>query len=474
MKSRSVACVFICFILIIAQFLLLPLSALALSIGEERKIGERLLYSVRREMTILDDPDISQYINTLGRSVLQAAGPQYFDYTFFIVDNDQFNAFAAPGGLVFFYTGLIETMHSEDELVSVLAHEIGHVDSRHIAQRLEKGGKVGAASLILAIAGLAIGVPGLSQGLLAGSLAAGQAVNLQYSRTDEEEADRLAFEWMRRMQRDPAAMEDMLRTMRRITRYRVGADTPQYLLTHPNPEARMSYVQSLLELDEKRHEAGYYLQTDNFAFLRFKYRVLIQAMDHARLRQHCAYTLANSKDKEQQTLARYGLALLEGANRDYDQALQHLDMVQEQYPDKDILEIDRTVLLLAAGRVEEARRLLERVYRRDPTDMYGVYQLARVEQMRGNLVRAEQLLQEMTLVMPEYAQLYFDLGRIEADRGRMSVSHFYLGKYNLYLGREKVAEQYMLRASKDESVPEKLRSEAQGILERLKELGAGR
>ncbi|MBM9536532.1 beta-barrel assembly-enhancing protease [Desulfobulbus alkaliphilus] len=474
MKSRSVARSLICFVLLIGQFLLLPLSALALTIGEERNIGERLLFSVRRELPILDDPDISQYINTLGREVLETAGPQYFDYRFFIVHNDQFNAFAAPGGLVFFYTGLIETMRSEDELVSVLAHEIGHVDSRHIAQRLEKGGKVGAASLILAIAGLAIGVPGLSQGLLAGSLAAGQAVKLQYSRTDEEEADRLAFEWMRQMRRDPAAMEDMLRTMRRITRYRVGADTPQYLLTHPNPEARLSYVQSLLELDEKRHQEGYYLQTDNFAFLRFKYRVLMQVMDHARLRQHCAFTLANSKDREQQALAQYGLALLEGANRNVDQALRHLAKVREQYPNKDILEIDRAVLLLNAGRVEEARRLLEWAYRRDPTDMYGVYHLARVEQMRGNLIRAEQLLQEMTRVMPEYAQLYFDLGRIEADRGRMSVSHFYLGKYNFYLGREKVAEQYMLRASKDESVPEKLRAEALDILEKLKELSGGR
>jgi beta-barrel assembly-enhancing protease len=473
MKSTYIARNFVCCVTILAQLLLLPLSAWALSIGEERKIGERLLFSVRRELPILDDPDISQYINSLGREVLEVAGPQYFDYTFFIVRNDQFNAFAAPGGLVFFYTGLIETMRSEDELVSVLAHEIGHVDSRHIAQRLEKGGKVSAASLILAVAGLAIGVPGLSQGLLTGSLAAGQAINLQYSRTDEEQADRLSFEWMRQMRRDPVAMEEMLRTMRRITRYRVGGDTPQYLLTHPNPEARLSYVQSLLELDEKRSKEGYYLQTDNFAFLRFKYRILIQAMDHVRLRQHCAHTLANSKDREQQILARYGLALLESANRNFDQALQHLAAVREQYPDKDILEIDRAVILLAAGQFEEARHLLEQAYRRDPTDMYGVYQLAGVEQMRGNLLRAEQLFREVARVMPQYAQLYFDLGRIEADRGRTNVSHFYLGKYNLYLGREKVAQQYMMRASKDESMPENMRSEALDILEKLKELGSG-
>lgn len=473
MKSTYIARNFVCYVTIFAQLLLLPLSGWALSIGEERKIGEQLLFSIRRELPVLDDPDISQYINSLGREVLEVAGPQYFNYTFFIVRNDQFNAFAAPGGLVFFYTGLIETMRSEDELVSVLAHEIAHVDSRHIAQRLEKGSKVSAAALILAVAGLAIGVPGLSQGLLTGSLAAGQAINLQYSRTDEEQADRLSFEWMRQMRRDPAAMEEMLRTMRRITRYRVGVDTPQYLLTHPNPEARMSYVQSLLELDENRNQEGYYLKTDNFAFLRFKYRILIQASDHVRLRQHCVHTLANSKDREQQILARYGLALLESSNRNFDQALQHLAAVREQYPDKDILETDRAVILLAAGRFEEARRLLEQAYRRDPTDMYGVYQLAGVEQMRGNLLRAEQLFREVAMVMPQYAQLYFDLGKIEADRGRTNVSHFYLGKYNLYLGREKVAQQYMIRASKDESMPEIMRSEALDILEKLKELGSG-
>ena len=190
---RCVACV-----LLFAQALL-PVQASALSIGEERKIGEQLLYSIRRELPVLDDPDIHQYINALGRQVLENIGPQYFDYRFFVVKSEQFNAFAAPGGLVFFYTGLIETMRSENELLSVLAHEIGHVVSRHIAQRLDKGSKVGAVSILAGLAGLALGVPSLSQGLLVGSMAAGQAINLQYSREDEEQADRLSFGWMQRM-----------------------------------------------------------------------------------------------------------------------------------------------------------------------------------------------------------------------------------------------------------------------------------
>ena len=102
-------------------------------------------------------------------------------------------------------------------------------------------------------------------------------MQLSYSRNDEEQADRLSFQWMQQMFRNPKAMEGMLRTMRRITRYRSGK-LPQYLLTHPNPETRLYYVQSLVNLDAKQG-TSFYKVTDNFAFQRFKYRILQQTMD---------------------------------------------------------------------------------------------------------------------------------------------------------------------------------------------------
>jgi beta-barrel assembly-enhancing protease len=96
-----------------------------------------------------------------------------------------------------------------------------------------------------------------------------------------------------------------------------------------------------------------------------------------------------------------------------------------------------------------------------------------MELMRGNNPRAEQLLQRVAMVMPEYPQLYFDLGQIEANRGREGVSVFYLGKYNLYQGKIKIAKQYLSRASKDTSVPETLRAEARALVEKLKDLEKG-
>ncbi|MEE4136662.1 MAG: M48 family metalloprotease, partial [Desulforhopalus sp.] len=173
----------------------------AFSIGTEREIGEKLLYSVRSAFSLVDDPDIVQYITSLGRNVLEVAGVQYFDYHFFVIDNKEFNAFAAPSGLIFFHSGLIATMQSEDELVSVLAHEIGHIVKRHLASRVEKGTYTSVASLGLALAAVAFG-GAAAPALLTGALATGQSMNLHFSRQHEEEADLLAYGWMKKLGRN--------------------------------------------------------------------------------------------------------------------------------------------------------------------------------------------------------------------------------------------------------------------------------
>ena len=449
-----------------------PGPALALSIGEERLIGQKLLYSVRRELQVLDDPDLHQYINRLGGKVLQVVGPQHFDYRFFVVKSEQFNAFAAPAGMVFFYSGLIEAMNREDELVSVMAHEIGHVTSRHLASRLEKSSKVGMASALLGLAGMALGIPGLSPSLLMGSLAAGQAANLRYSREDEEQADRLAFGWMTAMQRDPESMRSMLSTMRRITRYRMN-EMPQYLLTHPNPEERVAYVDSLIELNRQKRPASTWKPTNNFDFLRFRYRVLVQTSDLNRLRQSCAITVSREPNLESGHMARFCLALIEAQNRRFDQALALLDQVRAQFPDRPILNVDRAVVLQQAGRLAEARSILAAHVQAAPDDLYGLFQLARVEAALGEAQQARRRFFALSRVLPEYPQVWFELGRLEAAHGKEGRGIFYLGKYYLYQGQEKLAEQNLKRTSLDKSLPDSMRSEARDILANLEKIRKG-
>ncbi len=454
--------------LILGQ-LSMPVKAYSFSIGEERMVGEQLLYTIRSEFKVLDDPDISQYINELGQQVLAVAGPQYFDYHFFVVKSDQFNAFAAPSGLIFFYTGLIKTMKTEDELVSVMAHEIGHAVSRHIAHRIDKQGKVTAATMLLGLASLALGNPALSQGLLTGSLAAGQAIGLSFSRQDEEQADRLSFDWMRDMRRNPESMEAMLRTMRRITRYRTNK-LPPYLLTHPNPETRLHYVESLIEVDKKQAITGFYKKTDNFSFLRFQYRVLSQSLSAEKLRLYCTNVLSSGKDQEMKLMAHFGLALLETQETNFSEAIKQLEIVRKKYPQEDILKIDLGTIYLEAGKIKQALGLFREVYKHDPTDMYAAFQLAQALGKQGKNRKAEQLYLELAKNMPEYSKLYFELARINANQQELGISNFYLAKYYLYEGRIKYAKQYLKRAVHDKTVPSSLQVQARNILDRLKKL----
>ena len=138
-------------------------NALAFSVGQEKKVGEKLLSVVRKSFKVYDDPDIVQYINELGSRILNVTDHQFFDYHFFVIKNSEFNAFAAPSGLIFMHSGLIEAMSNEGELISVLAHECGHVTSRHISDRITKSKKTSILSAAMLIAGIAIGAGPLAE-----------------------------------------------------------------------------------------------------------------------------------------------------------------------------------------------------------------------------------------------------------------------------------------------------------------------
>lgn len=457
------------FITLLMITLLVCSQATAMTIGEEREIGQKLLYRIKAEFSLLDDPDISQYINRLGSDVLAQAGPKYFDYHFFVVPYDEFNAFAAPSGLIFFFSGLIETMKTEDELLSVLAHEIGHVVSRHISTRSSKSGKVSTISMALAVASLALGDPSLAAGLFSGFQAAGQAANLHFSRLDEEESDRLSYDWMIALNRDPQAMEGMLRTMRRITRYRSG-QIPQYLLTHPNPEARLQYVQSLLDYERDINPDRSFPPTDNFNFLRIKYRIMTSVKDPQRVRAYLVNSLSTSKRPEDSAMATYGLALLEARELNYVKGLENLAEVKRYFPNRNLLDIDSGIMYLDSGDVDKGYDVLARAFKKDPDDMYAAFHLARAYEKKGRLGDAELLYGRIMKNMPEYSQVYFELGKIKAGMKKTGESNFYLGKYYLYEGKLKLAREYLAKAKKDPTVPQTLQQESDKLVTLLDDI----
>ena len=326
-----------------------PPPAQAFSVGEEREVGEKLLSIIRKEFPLLDDPDLTEYVTNLGRQTLLLAGPQFFDYHFFIIDNKEFNAFAAPSGLIFIHSGLIDLCDTEGELVSVLAHEIGHAASRHIADRISKSGKLNAGTTALMLAGILLGGGGaLGQAVAAGSMAGGMTANLKFSREDEEEADRLAYKWMKEEKRDPADMVSMLKKMRRVSRYQ-RKQVPTYLVTHPEPENRISYIEDLIQQNQQKKIQA----QDEFAYQRFKYRVQALTRDT----QSILPILKNKAEEpgilQSDPMVFFGLSQFYLENRDYQKAEETLQKVITRFPDKHILKTDLGRIKLEAGETKK-------------------------------------------------------------------------------------------------------------------------
>ncbi len=459
---------FICFLIVTFFQSTCVTRSMAFTVGEERELGEQLLYQIRLAFPLLDDPDLSQYINELGDEVLDVAGVQYFDYHFNIIDSPQFNAFAAPSGLVFFYTGLIEKMDHENELVSVLAHEIGHVVARHIAKGMDQGAKISVASTLLAVASLALGVGALSQALLASSLAAGQAANLHFSRQHEEEADRLAYGWMKEMKRHPEGQEEMLQEMRRINRYTMGNNIPQYLLTHPYPDERLDYVQSLIAYEE--NQLKNFEKTDDFKFLRLKYRIMSLVKDGKNLRNYYLSNLASSHTESETIMFQYGLSQLDRMENNYESSKKLLQKVIKFYPHESILLVDLGLVEFEAGNKERALALISKAYETNHHDMWATFQLARVWFEFKNFDKAEKYLKEVQGKMPDYSKVYFELGKLKAAKGEAGNSAFFLGKFNLYEGRLKLAMHNFKKAEKNPGLDTELKAKIKIMKETIKRL----
>jgi predicted Zn-dependent protease len=416
--------------------------AFAFSVGEEKEVGEQLLTMVRKGFTLIDEPDVIQYINELGQGTLAVAGSQYFDYHFFVISNKELNAFAAPSGLIFFHSGLVESLDSEEELVGVMAHEIGHVVSRHLADRIRKTAKISAVTMLGVLLGIALGAGPLSEAIIAGSAAAGQSAALSFSRLDEEEADRLAFKWMQEQNLDPGEMVNMLHEIHTMNRYRMGY-VPPYLLTHPGPDVRMSYIQDLILFSEQKK----YVTVDQFPFQRFKSRVISLSRDPVQLVSYYQRATATMEpDSQAAAMAYYVLSQAYLAAADFDKAEKSLGKTMAFFPNKQILKADLGIIYLKAGKFNEALGLLQETRRLERSNAYASFYLAQAYEKTGKLQAASELYEELLVMMPDYAKLYYQLANIKAKLNKEEEGFYYYGYYYWYEGNLLSAKTHFARA----------------------------
>jgi predicted Zn-dependent protease len=203
----------------------------ALTVEQERQLGERFALQVEREMRVVKDPVVVDYVRGLGRRLVAAGGPQPFQLTFNVVNDPEVNAFAGPGGYVYVHTGLLLTARNSSELVAVMAHEISHVTLRHISKTVERQQQAAGLGAIVQIA-----TDSQTLGRVAG-VGAGIA-NLRYDRRAEADADYNGVVLMLRAGHDPRGMI----TMFQLLQGEESGGGGGFLSSHPGTGQRIENI----------------------------------------------------------------------------------------------------------------------------------------------------------------------------------------------------------------------------------------
>ncbi|EJL94002.1 M48 family metallopeptidase [Pantoea sp. GM01] len=211
-----------------------------LSINQELQMGDFYVRQLRASAPLINDPLLNQYINELGQRLVAHANSVRTPFHFFLIQNDELNAFAFFGGNVVLHSSLFRYTDNESQLASVMAHEISHVTQRHLARAMEEQRRnapltwVGALGSIL----LAMASPQAGMAALTGTLAGTQQGIISFTQGNEQEADRIGIQVLQRAGFDPQAMPTFLQKLADQSRF--SSKPPEILLTHPLPDSRLA------------------------------------------------------------------------------------------------------------------------------------------------------------------------------------------------------------------------------------------
>lgn len=207
---------------------------------KEAELGRAFTAALHAEYQIVSDADINNYIRRIGHKIVQQTGENRH-FAFYVIDEPSINAFAGPDGVIGIHTGLIRAVRSEDELASVIAHEIAHVTQNHLSRRYEAQSGSNLTSLASFIAAILVGSQNAEAGMavLMGSMGASMQQQLKFSRAHESEADFTGIAYLYKSGYNPFAMGDFFGRL--AQEYRNNEFKPlEILLTHPVTEHRLA------------------------------------------------------------------------------------------------------------------------------------------------------------------------------------------------------------------------------------------
>ena len=330
-----------------------------ISLNQEKHLGQAWLRALRKQTTLLDDPLLADYLETITYRLMSLSNLTDKHLNLVIIDSETINAFAVPGGIIGINSGLFLNAETEGELAGVIAHEIAHLSQRHFARSVEEARKnqwLQGAALLASV--LLIATSGSESGYaaLATTQAATIQAHLNFSRRNEQEADRLAIQTLADANIDPMSVSRFFERMQKAHQY-LGQKPPEYLLTHPVTQSRIADARARANSYPKR----YY--NENLEFYLMKARVEARYSKKS-ISQFKAQL--NKTNTIKQLMLRYTLTNMLIKAQQHAEAEQQLNYLLKYHPQRLSLLITKAEIKLIAKDYIAAEKLLSSLYITNP------------------------------------------------------------------------------------------------------------
>lgn len=413
------------------------------STEKEYQIGRAWLRIFRSRAPTSDDPLLSDYLENLVYRLATHSQLEDRRLDIVIVNNEVLNAFAVPGGVVGVHDGLLAYAQSEDELATVLAHELAHLSQRHFSRGVEQQKRQTPLALAGMLAGLLlIATTGGDAGMAAitASQAASMQSQLRFSRGNEQEADRIGMLTMIAAGMDPHAAPAMFERMLKATRYS-GHNVPEFLLSHPVTENRIS---------DTRNRARRYsktMGTDNIEFHLMRARVRVLQEDSPQIAIQ-RFRTALSGDTAFPEAERYGLVLALTESRQLKEARRELQPLLATNPESIAYIIAEAEIDIAEDRAEQAANKLAAKLKLAPNNypLSMTYAEALLKSRKAHI--AEEVLVSLSKSKAKEPAVWYQLAETQGLAGNIPGLHQSRAEYYILNGVMDNASQQLQYALK--------------------------
>jgi len=391
-----------------------------LSQKEERQYAKALLRQMRALDVLVNDPLINDYFQAMGFKLVAQSDKPEKEFHFVVLDESRINAFAAPGGVIALHSGLILAADNEHEVAGVLAHEVAHITQLHLYRALESSQRM-TIPIALAMLGLVLAGGGSGeavQGALLGGTAMSQQMQINFTRQNEYEADRIGITTLSLAGYDPEGMAGFFSKLQRLTRPN-GEGPPEFLRTHPVSVNRIAEARNRA-LNMPRVPPGNGLE---FFLMQSRLRALVESKPVDAIAWF-RDQLKKGHTEARNTALKYGLAIALQRHTEYEEARQLLQELLAGEPDRLAYQLQMSDLYLAEDRDEYALEILGGLYHSFPGNHAIAMQYAKALLANEDPQRAETasiILRQQILYRdddPSLFALYARSANIAGDKVR--------------------------------------------------------